>query len=220
MERFTKHFSIAGYVLAAPQRMDRGGSVPAGVGQTAENSRQVRQNRLGPSAGGWHVRSRKKGGAFVGKTKCGKGSKIMTLIDGSGTPLAVDLHSASPAEVTLIEPLLRKQLLRRHPRRLVYDKAADSDPLRERLRSHRIELICPHRANRRRPAIQDGRKLRRYRKRWKVERSISWLQNFRRLVVRYEYHAHLFLGFVHAACMLIALRKLPLRRTFALYTTK
>jgi transposase len=190
------------------------------MGQTAENSRQVRKNRLGPSAGRWHIRPRKKGGTFVGKTKCGKGSKIMTLIDGSGTPLAVDLHSASPAEVTLIEPLLRKRLLRRPPRRLVYDRAADSDPLRERLRRRRIDLICPHRGNRCRPATQDGRKLRRYRKRWKVERSISWLHNFRRLVVRYEYHAHLFLGFVHAACLLIALRKLPLKRTLALYTTK
>jgi len=144
----------------------------------------------------------------------------MTLVDGHGIPLAVDINSASPAEVNLIEPLLQKQLLHRRPHRLIYDRAADSDPLRKRLRQRGIEFICPHRSNRRRPPTQDGRKLRRYRKRWKVERAFSWLQNFRRLVVRYEYHAHLFLGFVQAACMLIALRKLPLRRTLALYTKK
>lgn len=135
----------------------------------------------------------------------------MTLVDGHGIPLAIDLNSASPAEVTLIEPLLQKQLLRRRPRRLVYDRAADSDPLRERLQRRHIDLICPHRANRRKAPTQDRRKLRRYRNRWKVERTNSWLQNFRRLVVRYEYHAHLFLGFIYAACMLITMRKLPAR---------
>ncbi len=144
----------------------------------------------------------------------------MTLVDGHGIPLAIDLHSASPSEVTLIEPLLTKRVLNRRLHRLVYDRAADSDPLRQRLQKRRIDLICPHRANRRRPPTQDGRKLRRYRRRWPVERSIGWLQNFRRLVVRYEYHAHLFLGFIQAACMLIAVRKLPLRRTLGLYTTK
>jgi transposase len=144
----------------------------------------------------------------------------MTLTDGQGIPLAIDLYSASPAEVNLIEPLLQKRLLNRCPRRLVYDRGADSDPLRERLRRRGIDLICPHRSNRRRPPTQDGRKLRRYSRRWKIERAISWLQNFRRLVVRYEHHAHLFLGFIYAACMLIVLRKLPLRRILPLYTTK
>ena len=50
------------------------------------------------------------------------------------------------------------------PRRLVCDKGYDSDPLRDRLLMERdIDLVCPHRKNRKRPATQDGRKLRRYR---------------------------------------------------------
>jgi transposase len=69
-----------------------------------------------------------------------------------------------------------------------------------------IELIAPHRANRKQPATQDGRPLRRYRRRWKIERLFAWLQNFRRLLVRYEYHAENFLGFVHLGCMVILLR--------------
>jgi transposase len=141
----------------------------------------------------------------VGKTKRGKGTKIMVLIDGEGLPWGVDTASASPHEVTLIEPLLEHRLLRRKPRRLIYDEAADSDPLRTRLKRRGIELVCRHRRNRVRPATQDGRKLRRFRRRWKVERSISWLQNFRRLVVRYEYHAHLFHGFVQLACLIMVL---------------
>jgi hypothetical protein len=72
------------------------------------------------------------------------------------------------------------------PRRLIYDKAADSDALRLRLKKRGIELICPHRSNRKRPMLQDGRSLRRYRRRWTIERTVAWLGNFRRLVVRYE----------------------------------
>ena len=125
----------------------------------------------------------------------------MLLVDGNGLPLAVDISSASPAEVTLVEPLLEKRTLPRKPKRLVYDKAADSDPLRERLAKQRVELICPHRSNRKKAATQDGRALRRYKRRWKVERSISWLFNFRRLVSRYERHSHLFLGLVQLACV-------------------
>lgn len=131
----------------------------------------------------------------------------MILTDGHGTPLAADVASASPAEVTRIEPLLGKRVLRRKPKRLIYDKAADSDRLRKRLAKRGIELICPHRKNRRRPKTQDGRTLRRYKRRWKVERSIAWLFNFRRLVVRYEHHAHLFHGFVQLACLYTILRR-------------
>ena len=70
------------------------------------------------------------------------------------------------------------------PDRLIYDRAGDSDPLRDRLAERGIELICPHRRGRVRAATQDGRPLRRYRKRWIVDRSIGWLQAFpfRRLV--------------------------------------
>ena len=131
----------------------------------------------------------------------------MVLTDGRGLPLAIDTASASPHEVTLIEPLIEKRVLRRKPRRLIYDAAADSDPLRARLRRRAIELICPHRGNRTKPSTQDGRSLRRYGRRWKIERSIAWLQNFRRLVTRYEYHADLFHGFVQLGCLMVALGK-------------
>jgi transposase len=132
----------------------------------------------------------------------------MVLVDGNGLPLAAQIASASPAEVTLIEPLLNERIARRRPRYLIYDRAADSDPLRKRLAQRGIELVCPHRRGRRRPPTQDGRTLRRYKRRWKIERSISWLFNFRRLVVRYEHHAHLFYGLVQLACVYINLKKL------------
>ena len=60
---------------------------------------------------------------------------------------------------------------RETPPRLIGDKAYDSDPLDQRVRQHfRVELIAPHRWNRSKPVTQDGRVLRRYRRRWKIER--------------------------------------------------
>ena len=67
-------------------------------------------------------------------------------------------------------------------------------------------MIAPHRRGRRK--TQDGRRLRRYRRRWKVERLFAWLFNFRRFVVRYEYHPENFLGLVQLACVVILLRRL------------
>jgi transposase len=154
-----------------------------------------------------HVRPGEKGGERVGETKRGKGAKLMLLADGGGLPLAAGVHSAGPAEVRLIEPLLARRILRRLPQRLIYDKAADCDALRVRLAKRGIDLISPHRRNRARAKLQDGRKLRRYRRRWKIERSIAWLFNFRRLVVRYEHHAHLFFGLVQFACLYTTLRR-------------
>jgi transposase len=152
------------------------------------------------------VRLDEKGGDRVGPTKRGKGSKLMLLVDGAGLPLAIDIDSASPAEVTLIEPLLDEAVTPFVPDRRIYDRAADSDPLRERLAARNIELICPHRRRRKRPPTQDGRPLRRFRKRWIVERTISWLHAFRRLVTRYEYYAFLFHSFAKLACIMIVLR--------------
>ena len=125
----------------------------------------------------------------------------MLMIDGNGKPLSVFTLAANFAEVSSIETLVDTRLSKKAPKRLLYDKAADADWLRENLAGRGIELICPHRRGRRKPTTQDGRALRRYARRYKVERTISWLFNFRRTVVRYEYHDYLFEGFVQLACL-------------------
>ena len=152
--------------------------------------------------------SGQKRGLLVGKTKRGKGPKIMGMADGHGLPLALRTESASPAEVTLVEATLEERAVADVPQRLIGDKAYDSDKLdRNLMEQFGIEMIAPNRENRRTPT-QDGRPLRRYKRRWKVERLFAWLFNFRRLVVRYEYHADNFQGFVHLAAALILLRHL------------
>lgn len=131
----------------------------------------------------------------------------MAVADAAGLPVAIYTDSASPHEVTLVESALVERFVDERPERIIGDKAYDSDPLDERLReTFAVELIAPHKRNRKRCQTQDKRKLRRYKRRWKVERLFAWLHNFRRIVVRYEYHHENHLGFIQLGCMLILLR--------------
>ena len=131
----------------------------------------------------------------------------MAVADASGLPVAAHVESASPHEIKLVEATIESSFVVHTPERLIGDKAYDSDSLDQLLKKSRgIEMIAPHKGNRIRPRTQDGRKLRRYKRRWKIERLFAWLQNFRRIVVRYEYYAENFLGMVQLGCAIILLR--------------
>jgi transposase len=140
----------------------------------------------------------------------------MVVVDGPGMPLGNLLGAASPAEVTLVEAPLETMEVprpgrgrpRKRPERLLYDKACDADALRKRLARRGIELICPPRKNWTKAPLQDGRKLRRYQRRWKVERPFAWLGNVRRVVVRWERDITMYRAVLHVACLLITLRQL------------
>ena len=131
----------------------------------------------------------------------------MAMADRFGLPLAACAASATPHEVTLVAPTLDSRFVAEMPQRLIGDRAYDADPLDAALAALGVEMIAPHRRGRVRPKTQDGRPLRRYRRRWKIERLFAWLGNFRRLVVRYERHALNYLGFVQLGCILILLRQ-------------
>jgi transposase len=140
----------------------------------------------------------------------------MVVVDGQGVPLGNHLDSASPSEVTLLEKTLNNIAVprkgrgrpRKKPRRLIADKGYDSDPLRRRLKQRGIELICPYRSNNKGQKYHDGRKMRRYKRRWKVERTFSWFGNFRRLVVRWDRDITVYNAFFHIACLIVTLRRL------------
>ncbi len=106
----------------------------------------------------------------------------------------------------LVEDTLKKRFIPEKPERLIGDKAYDSDLLDERLLKQGIAMIAPHKSNRKKPATQDGRPLRRYVRRWKVERLFAWLQNFRRIQVRHDRFLENYLAFVLLGCMIIVLR--------------
>ena len=183
----------------------RDGKLVAHAGATPQGRWRVGFERM---FCGRDICSGQKRGRQVGKTKRGKGTKIMGLADGHGLPLALRTESASPAEVKLVTATLEARVVADVPERLIGDKAYDSDRLDEQLmQEYGTEMIAPNKVNRRVPT-QDGRPLRRYVRRYKIERLFSWLFNFRRLVVRYEYQAENFQGLVHLAAAVILLRHL------------
>ena len=131
----------------------------------------------------------------------------MAITDATGLPLSIWTAGANRHEVKLVSETLQSRVIEELPKRLIADKAYDSDPLRQNLQRLGIDLIVPHRKNRVKPKTQDGRKLRRYCRRWKVERYFAWLHNYRRCVVRYDFYDRNFEGFVLIATMMIYLKK-------------
>jgi transposase len=176
---------------------------PARAGERVTSPRPVATGR------GVHrclLHGGEKRGLAVGPTRRGKGTKVLAICTDHSLPLAVSIQSASPHESQLVEEVLGQSFLDELPERLIGDAAYDSDPLDHYLRkTYDIELIAPHKKNRKRPT-QDGRPFRRYRRRWCVERLFAWLHWFRRLVIRWEYHAENFLGMVQLGCIKILLR--------------
>lgn len=145
------------------------------------------------------------GGDGVGLTKAGKGVKIMVLVDARGLPVSVETMSATPHESKLVQRLFDFMLTSATPERVIGDKAFDDDGLAADLAERGTELIAPHRSNRKH-ITQDGRPLRRYKRRWTVERTIAWLEHFRRLCIRWEKSTTLFRGFLHLACTILLIR--------------
>lgn len=208
MERFTRPVSLFCNMLATVSSVD-------GI-----RGHRKRMDSIDPSHGSaksaelvegvwrWDVFASKKRGLEVGKTKKGKGTKIMVMTEANGLPISAFTTSAQVAEVNTIETLVDTQVAGPRITKLVYDKAADADWLRDALAEREVEQVTPHRKGRKKMKRQDGRKLKAYRERWKIERTISWIQSHRRLLVRHEVYAHLFQGFLHLACLMICINRL------------
>jgi transposase len=130
----------------------------------------------------------------------------MAIADRSGLPISVWTTGASAHETKLVESTIENRFIKAKPKKLIGDRAYDSDPLDQNLKRQRIDLVAPHKENRRKKKTQDGRTLRRYCRRWKIERLFAWIHNFRRCVTRYEYKAENYLGFVQLACIIILTR--------------
>lgn len=141
-----------------------------------------------------------------GKTKRGKGSKLMAVDDRAGLPIVICVGSAAPHEVTLVEPTREVRFLEERPERLIGDKASDSDSLDQRLTEPGVHRMAPHPEDRKKAATPDRCPWRSYKRRWKVERLFAWLQNFRQIAVRYERHVQNYLGLVQLGRIVILLR--------------
>lgn len=143
-----------------------------------------------------------KMGPKVGKTKRGKGTKIMVTTDDalvhSRDTLKVLLHMKSP----LLQTLSEHPMLVALPRGSLETELMTLTHLTSSWEIG-IDIIAPHRRNRKKPKTQDGRKLRPYKRSWKVERFFAWLYNFRKVVVRYERRGYNFASLVKLGCIVI-----------------
>jgi hypothetical protein len=100
----------------SPAAMDRRGHAREAVARLSGPAPRTGTDSVGRVLCRWHLRIRQKGGPKVGKTKRGKGTKLMVLVDGAGTPLGLLVAAASPAEVPLLDATLATvHVSRAHP---------------------------------------------------------------------------------------------------------
>jgi transposase len=136
------------------------------------------------------------------------GSRVHALSDRSGLPLTALVSAANTADAHVLVALLdslapvrsRRGRPRTRPDKLHGDKAYNNQYVRADLRSRRIVARLA------RKGIESSRRLGRHR--WVIERTMSWLMRYRRLVRRYDRLADHFQGFVTIACALICYRRL------------
>jgi transposase len=136
--------------------------------------------------------------------------KIGMAVERHGVPVGVLTDAANVGEADLGGRVLERipeevELADDVP--VVADRGFDSDGLRDDLAAWGFRLLAPHRKNRKRPGRNDGRRMRRYRRRYIVERTFGWLHSFRRLLVRHEYYTFIYDGFLHLACALLAISR-------------
>lgn len=113
----------------------------------------------------------------------------------------------------LTERTLDAAFVAKLPPRLIGDRAWDSGALQQRLwTERRIDLIAPKRIGKwTSKRKQDGRKLRRYKRRWRVEWLFSQLKRFRRLATRWDVKSANFFGFLQLGAAVLLLRALVVR---------
>jgi transposase len=137
--------------------------------------------------------------------------KIEVVVEATGIPLGMATDAAHVPETVLAGVALvdiPAEIPVPFGVPVIADRAYDSDPLREELAEDGFILVAPHRKNRVKPKTNDGRRLRRYKRRFIVERTFAWMHSYHRVVTRFERHVILYEGFVHLACAFIALNRL------------
>jgi len=134
--------------------------------------------------------------------------KLEVVVEASGLPLGMAVAGANVREYALLVPALEDipvEVPAGTP--VIADKGHDSDPLRDEVKAAGFEPVIPHRNNRSKPSRNDGRRLRRYRHRWLVERTNAWLHCYRGLAVRWSRYSFMYVGLVYLSFIHLALQR-------------
>lgn len=141
----------------------------------------------------------------MGQGYHGKASRLMLIVERHGLPVIVESFSATGHEMAHVETIISKAHVLR-PKYIGGDKAYSSPKMTRLIwQKYHVHLVAPdkrHYVHK----VADQRRLRRNKRRWKIERCFSWFKNFRRLQLRWEYYYENFQGFVHLAAIQILLR--------------
>ena len=130
------------------------------------------------------------------------------LVDGRGVPLAAAVDGANVHDQKLLAPTLdsipveRPQPEPYKPQHLCLDKGYAGEPVDREVRQRGYQPHVPRKVNESpKPSHRRGKA-----RRWKVERTHSWLNRARRLLIRWEKKAANYLGFLHLQFAIVALR--------------
>jgi transposase len=134
--------------------------------------------------------------------------KLEVVVDASGLPLGMATAGADESEQHLLVPALNDiPVAVPSGTPVIADKGHDSDALRDAVEDAGFVPVIPHRRNRVRPSRNDGRRLRRYRHRWLVERTNAWLHCYRGLAVRWSYYPAMYVALVYLSFIHLALQR-------------
>jgi IS5 family transposase len=135
--------------------------------------------------------------------------KLQIVVDASGLPLGLAVAAADVSEQKLLMPALEDVPVEVPPHTpIVADKGHDSNALRDEIEEAGCIPVIPHRKNRVKPSRNDGRRLRRYKHRWLIERTNAWLHCYRGLAVRWAYYTFMYVGMAYLAFIHMALQRL------------
>jgi len=137
------------------------------------------------------------------------GTKRSLQTEGHGVPIGLSVAGANRPDMKLVEPTLqsipveRPQPSPEEPQHLSLDKGYDSDAVRETVAAYGYTAHIRERGEdtTKRQQVPGYRA-----RRWVVERTHSWMNRFRRLLIRWEKKVDNYLGFLHLACAWIAFR--------------
>jgi putative transposase len=149
----------------------------------------------------------------VGKnpTDRGKiGTKRSVLTDGGGVPVGLAVEGANRHDFKMARatiesiPIARPEPTADHPQGMCLDKGDDYDEVRDLLTEFGFTAHIRARGEEAKALKQEaGFKARR----WVVERTHSWMNRFRRVLIRWDKNVRNDLGFLHLACAFITYRQ-------------
>lgn len=142
----------------------------------------------------------------MGQTHGGKTTKRSVITEAHGWPVCCLLFSGNCSDFKTALPTVERLSVR--PRKLSADRGYDAQWLRNALRQWHIQSAIPRKnsanGRKRRKLTESAQAL--FKNRWKVERGFSWLDGFRRLVIRWEYYPEMYQAFLSVAIICILLR--------------